>query len=135
MRLMRLARIISTYLNTSADTQTRCRTSDTTTEFQSHLTTHLLDLSDTGDGGYLLPYIRQMYTKEEKLEIYRRIGVTKEVYIILRKLKDKEKQSMAKTISNLVLENFDKKSSDKNTPLIKGVLYRGKKAVQETTTT
>lgn len=44
-----------------------------------------------------------MYSKEENLEIYKRVGVTKEVYDLLRKEKRRPKISMAKIICNLVL--------------------------------
>jgi len=47
-----------------------------------------------------------MYKREEKLDIYRRIGVTKDVYVILRKRKSKTKISMAKLICNLVLKKY-----------------------------
>ena len=47
-----------------------------------------------------------MYTREEELDIYRRIGVTKDVYEILRKQKRKTKLSMAKLICNLVLQKY-----------------------------
>lgn len=47
-----------------------------------------------------------MYTREEKLEIYQRIGITEEVYNILREIKRKEKISMAKIICNLVIGKY-----------------------------
>jgi len=48
-----------------------------------------------------------MYKREEQLNIYRRIGVTKDVYDVLRKQKRKIKLSMAKLICNLVLKTYD----------------------------
>jgi len=49
-----------------------------------------------------------MYKREEELKIHRRIGVTKEVYDVLRKQKRKTKFSMAKLICNLVLKFYGK---------------------------
>ena len=46
------------------------------------------------------------YKREEKLNIYRRIGVTKLVYNLLRKQKRKTKLSMAKDVCNLVLKDY-----------------------------
>ena len=43
-----------------------------------------------------------------ELNIYKRIGVTKEVYEILRQQKKKQKKSMARIICDLVLKNFRK---------------------------
>ncbi len=54
-----------------------------------------------------------MYTKEDKLMIHRRIGVTKEVYDILRTKKQREGQSMAKIITNLILKIYGKKDKNK----------------------
>jgi|CXWL01.1.fsa_nt_gi hypothetical protein len=54
-----------------------------------------------------------MYTQEEKLPIYRRIGVTKVVYSLLRQQKQKTKFSMAKIISNLVLTAYGKNKQAK----------------------
>lgn len=54
-------------------------------------------------------YKESMYTKEEKLEIHRRIGVTKEAYDILRLKKQREGQSMAKIITNLILKTYRRK--------------------------
>lgn len=54
-----------------------------------------------------------MYKKEEQLSIHRRIGVTKEVYNLLRQEKHKTKFSMAKLISNLVLMTYGKKGNKK----------------------
>lgn len=48
-----------------------------------------------------------MYTREEKLTIYGRIGVTKEAYDILRKQKRHSKFSMAKLASNLIIKSAD----------------------------
>jgi len=52
-----------------------------------------------------------MYTREENLKIFKRIGVTKDVYCVLRNIKmesikKKRKISMAKIICNLVLEKY-----------------------------
>lgn len=47
-----------------------------------------------------------MYTQQQELEIYKRIGVTREVYDTLRDQKRQTKQSMAKIICNLVLEKY-----------------------------
>ncbi len=60
-----------------------------------------------------------MYTREEKLKIHQRIGVTKQVYQILRREKQKHRISMAKIVCNLVLQNLNKKSSSKN-PVLNG---------------
>lgn len=49
-----------------------------------------------------------MYKREEQLEIHRRIGVTKDVYDVLRKQKRKTKLSMAKLICNLILKTYGK---------------------------
>jgi len=48
-----------------------------------------------------------MYSKEEQLEIYRRVGITKKVYGILREQKKKQKISMAKIICNLIIKTYD----------------------------
>lgn len=50
----------------------------------------------------------QKYTNEEKLTIYKRIGVTKKVYDLLRQQKRKQKISMAKIICNKMIETYDK---------------------------
>ncbi len=47
-----------------------------------------------------------MYTREEQLDIFARIGVTKEAYNLLRKEKRTHKLSMTKLISNLILEKY-----------------------------
>lgn len=54
-----------------------------------------------------------MYSKEEQLEIYRRIGITKKVYGILREQKKKQKISMAKIICNLVIEKYDNRKANR----------------------
>lgn len=60
-----------------------------------------------GVKGHMYKAIRNMqYKREEKLNIYRRIGVTKPVYAALRKQKKKVKLSMAKLICNLVLKTY-----------------------------
>lgn len=48
--------------------------------------------------------MKNHYPRELKLVIYRRIGVTKQVYEILRLNKRQNKISMAKYICNLVME-------------------------------
>ncbi len=53
-----------------------------------------------------------MYSQEEHLDIYKRIGVTKEVYDLLRDSKRRSKQSMAKIICNLVLQANENRKSD-----------------------
>lgn len=45
-----------------------------------------------------------MYSRDDKLELIQRIGVTQEVYDILRKMKKDQKLSMAKIICNLILK-------------------------------
>ncbi len=47
-----------------------------------------------------------MYDREIKLELTARIGVTKEVYQLLRQERRKQKISMAKIICNLILEKY-----------------------------
>ncbi len=47
-----------------------------------------------------------MYKKEEGLTIYKRVGVTKEVYKILRKQKSVSKTSMAKIVCNLLIREY-----------------------------
>lgn len=46
------------------------------------------------------------HTKEELLVLKKKIGITEEVYKILRKQKKKQKISMAKIICNLILEKY-----------------------------
>ena len=48
-----------------------------------------------------------MYKREEKLKIFKRVGITKEVYEILRKEKKKQGISMAKIICNLIISKFN----------------------------
>ncbi len=48
-----------------------------------------------------------MHNKEEYLVIHKRVGITKEVYNKLRKLKKKEGISMAKIVCNAILEKSD----------------------------
>lgn len=55
-----------------------------------------------------------MYDKEEQLVLYRRIGVTKKAYEILRKQKHKTKFSMAKIISNLVLSTYGRRDKEES---------------------
>ena len=47
-----------------------------------------------------------LYSNEEKLNINKRIGVTKEVYNILRQQKRKQKISMAKIICNAIIKKY-----------------------------
>lgn len=47
------------------------------------------------------------YNKEDKLELPRKVYVTKEVYELLRKQKTKQKISMAKIVCNLIIENYE----------------------------
>lgn len=47
-----------------------------------------------------------MYTREEELEIAARIGITEEAYKLLRRQKRKTHLSMAKLLSNLILETY-----------------------------
>jgi hypothetical protein len=54
-----------------------------------------------------------MYSKEEQLEIFKRVGVTKEVYDVLRKEKRRSKQSMAKLVCNSILEKYGAKEFPK----------------------
>jgi len=54
-----------------------------------------------------------MYSKEEQLEIYKRIGITKEVYKLLRAEKRKQKISMAKIICNLTLKTYGNRKTNR----------------------
>lgn len=55
-----------------------------------------------------------MHEKEEELKIHQRVGVTKEVYRILRKRKTRLGISMSKIVCNLVLEaDAEKKKFNK----------------------
>jgi hypothetical protein len=47
------------------------------------------------------------YSPEEKLEICKRIGVTKDIYNILRNQKRKQKISMAKIVCNAIAEKYE----------------------------
>jgi len=49
-----------------------------------------------------------MHEKEEELVMHKRVGVTKEVYNILRKLKKQDGISMAKIVCNAILEKYSK---------------------------
>lgn len=51
-----------------------------------------------------------MYTREEELEIYARIGVTEEAYDLLRKEKKNQKLSLAKIASQLIIEKYGQKN-------------------------
>lgn len=48
----------------------------------------------------------QIYPKEEKLVLDEQVGLTREVYEILRDQKKKQKISMAKIVCNLVIEKY-----------------------------
>ena len=70
---------------------------------------------DEREGGYYKAIYYHiwtyMYTREEELEIYGRIGVTKEVHEILKKVKKDlakkgVKESMAKIVCNLIIEKY-----------------------------
>lgn len=50
-----------------------------------------------------------MYTREEELKIYARVGVTKEAYELLRTEKKKRGESMAKIVCNLIVKNLSEK--------------------------
>lgn len=47
-----------------------------------------------------------MAIREIELEVYARVGLTKEAYDILRRLKKERKQSMTRLISDMVVDNF-----------------------------
>lgn len=49
-----------------------------------------------------------MYSKEEKLELFKPVWITKKEYETLRKEKKKQKMSMAKIICNLIMEKYGK---------------------------
>lgn len=57
---------------------------------------------------YVKTYINFMnkYTNGEKLKLTKLVGVTKEVYNILRDQKRKQKISMAKIICNAIIEKY-----------------------------
>ena len=44
--------------------------------------------------------------KEIKLNLVKKIGVTKEVYKILRKEKSKQKKSMAKLVCEIIIQKY-----------------------------
>lgn len=48
------------------------------------------------------------YTKEEQLNIYARIGITEEAYILLREEKKRRKISLAKITSELIIKQLTK---------------------------
>lgn len=54
--------------------------------------------------GIILPY---MYQKEEKLDLSRKIGITEDVYKILRDQKKKQKISMAKIVCNVIKKTYE----------------------------
>ena len=45
--------------------------------------------------------------KETKLNLVKKIGVTEEVYEILRKQKRKQKKSMAKLVCELIIQKYE----------------------------
>ena len=47
-----------------------------------------------------------MYNSEDFLQITHRVGVTREAYEILRQKKRKEKISLSKIVTNLILEKY-----------------------------
>jgi hypothetical protein len=59
---------------------------------------------------YIFRYML-IYSKEEKLKLVKQIAVTKEVYNILRKQKQKQKISLAKIVCNLVIEKYAKQNN------------------------
>ncbi len=52
-----------------------------------------------------------MYTREEQLEIYARVGVTKEAYELLRADKKKQKLSLAKLASTIIINHYNNEKS------------------------
>ena len=48
------------------------------------------------------------YKKEEKLNLEKKVFITKEVYDILREQKRKQKISMAKIVCNLIINKYGK---------------------------
>jgi len=48
----------------------------------------------------------EQYKKMENLILGKRVGLTKEVYSILRKEKKTQKISMAKIVCNLIIEKY-----------------------------
>jgi len=63
--------------------------------------------SEAGAEEASLRQYMKSYSKEEKLLIYKRIGVTKEIYVILRNQKRKQKISMAKIVCNAIAEKYE----------------------------
>jgi hypothetical protein len=47
-----------------------------------------------------------MYTREEQLEIFARVGITEEAYDLLRKDKKKQKLSLAKLASTIIINHY-----------------------------
>ena len=54
-----------------------------------------------------------MYSKEERLDIYARIGITEDAYILLREEKKRQKISLAKIVSELILRELTKERKEK----------------------
>ncbi len=50
----------------------------------------------------------QTYPKEEKLNLEKQVGLTKEVFKVLRAEKVKQKISMAKIVCNLIINKYGK---------------------------
>lgn len=63
-------------------------------------------------GVYIHILLSHMYTREEQLEIFARVGVTKEAYELLRKEKRRSKLSMTKIVSELVIKQLINKSNE-----------------------
>lgn len=47
-----------------------------------------------------------MYSKEERLEIYARIGITEDAYILLRQEKKRRGISLAKITSEIIIKEL-----------------------------
>lgn len=47
-----------------------------------------------------------MYEAEKELKLEKQVGLTKEVYELLRKEKGKQKISMAKIVCNLIIKEY-----------------------------
>ena len=54
-----------------------------------------------------------MYSKEEKLDLNKKVYITNDVFKILRKQRVKQKISMAKIVCNLILEKYGQSSKTK----------------------
>lgn len=47
-----------------------------------------------------------VYNKEEELKLEKRVGITKEVYDLLRDQRKKQEVSMAKIVCNLIIKEY-----------------------------